>query len=81
MKKKCKFTNLILVIALATVFSSCSFFGIGAPADNVSTEKDITTFFIGSATGVITGTDIAITVPFGTDVTSLVAVLRQQAPR
>ncbi len=40
-----------------------------------SPAKDITAFGFSSpaATGVITGTDIAVTVPFGTDVTALVA--------
>jgi hypothetical protein len=40
-----------------------------------ATSKDITAFTILSpaATGLISGTDIAVTVPYGTDVTSLVA--------
>jgi hypothetical protein len=39
------------------------------------TTKDITYFSIGDAVGTITGTDIAVTVPFGTDVTKLIPAI------
>lgn len=37
----------------------------------LSSDKDITAFSVGSATATISGAEIAVTVPYGTDVTSL----------
>jgi hypothetical protein len=39
------------------------------------TTKDITHFSIGNAVGTITGTDIAVTVPTGTDITKLIPAI------
>ncbi|MFH1830609.1 MAG: Ig-like domain-containing protein [Pseudomonadota bacterium] len=41
----------------------------------LSDSKDITSFVIGSSVGVITGTGIAVTVPYGTDVTLLTPII------
>ena len=50
-------------------------FSVWTLVDPAFTSKDITAFSFTSpaATGVITGTDIAVTVPFATDVTALAA--------
>lgn len=48
---------------------------VSVACSDLSNSKDITSFVIGSSVGVITGTDISVTVPFGTDVTSLAPVI------
>jgi hypothetical protein len=43
--------------------------------DTISDEKDITSFRIGELEGVISGQTITVTVPYGTDLTSLTPVI------
>jgi hypothetical protein len=60
----------ILIIIFIIALSGCP---VNGPSEEESDAKDITAFSIGGATGVITGTNVALTVPYGTDITSLIA--------
>ena len=57
------FSLMIFTIVFSLFLASCSGGG--------SSSKDITAFTIGDRVGVISGTDIAITMPYGSSVTSL----------
>ncbi len=61
---------LIFTICFIIALSGCP---INGSPEEKSDAKDITAFSIEGAAGVITGTNIAVTVPYGTDVTSLIS--------
>src|SRR5512143_212122 len=82
MKKMFFFVLIPVIASLAIVLGGCGVEEVSPPAPSnwtppapLSSAKAITAFSFTSpaAAGVISGTSIAVTVPFGTDVTALVA--------
>src|SRR5512143_2766975 len=82
MKKMFFFVLIPVIASLAIVLGGCGVEEVSPPAPSLwtppaplSSAKAITAFSFTSpaATGVISGTSIAVTVPFGTDVTALIA--------
>ena len=65
------FTNPVTYVVTAADGSTQNYIVTVIVASN--SAKDITAYSLNGSAGVITGTNIAVTVPFGTDVTSLIA--------
>ena len=64
------FIKFVSALVIATLGVGCSLFSA------LSSEKTITDFAIGKWVGVISGHTIKVTVPYGTDVTKLVATFK-----
>src|SRR5690242_11739900 len=67
-------TLRVAIVCLVVAVAGCGdniHPGSGSLPNPASSDKDITRFTIQGVDGAIAGTDIALTLPFGTDVTNL----------
>jgi hypothetical protein len=73
---KTNLRSLLIIISSLILLVACSS-GSGSsnssPAPAPSSTKAITAYSLNGTPGVITGQNIAVTMPFGTDVTALIA--------
>ncbi len=60
-----------MLLAVSTLSSCANLVPLQSGAGGSSTAKDIASFYVEGAVGIIDGTDITVAVPFGTNITSL----------
>ncbi|MEI6092958.1 MAG: hypothetical protein WCQ47_04660 [bacterium] len=75
LKRNNSLSLLFLVLLVLGFLSSCEFIrqdgGSGNGNESKSSSKEVVSFSIGDRVGLLSGSDITVTMPFGSDVTSL----------